>query len=368
MPELDVPAVLRRGLDARELNALTFAARGGMHMVYRELNFGSEEEASAFVEAAKRKAAQVVAQARAEQANGNGHRREPVRPVVDAALDVAGIPAEQAGMIRKGAGVAEPSEDGPPIASPAPDADFAAAGVGPAKPRTEQVLGYLREHGPTRQQDLGDALGMRAPHTSVVVASLRRSGRVERSGWERGSPVLSVPEEGVGRDVEQRGRGAGPGEDAEGEDAAAGRVGAVSREPDPDDGGASAGAAGGEAGEAAEDPAGSLTCVHCELPTDDGTDEHAACVERAAEEGIAEEEAREAGEAPTRALMFRIGTDARPRRRDDEGLPRSPIDLHFAYLALLFAHARRTGCPQHVYDRIEALIVDGPPRPADVGD
>lgn len=39
----------------------------------------------------------------------------------------------------------------------------------------------------------------------------------------------------------------------------------------------------------------------------------------------------------------------------------SPVAAYFDYLALLFERARREECPEHVFDRIEKLMQEGPP-------
>lgn len=133
-------------------------------------------------------------------------------------------------MIRNGAGGGAPSADGPPSPPPAPVAGFDGRRDDPAParesawPRTrgwwrDAILGHLREHGPTRQADLRDELGIASPAMGAYVSSLEREGLIVRGEAVNRSPLLSLAG-GEGERVEGSavGTGAAPGADAPRED------------------------------------------------------------------------------------------------------------------------------------------------------
>lgn len=147
VPELtELPTVLRRELSPFECNVLSFNARGGVELVMREMgkSLPTRRDVESAIKSTKTKAATILAR---ERGAGNGapaRRRDrrgpgswvPEGAVLDAALGVAGVTREEAGIMPGdgGAGGARPPvKAGPPTLPPAPAVVFDGNGSGPPR-------------------------------------------------------------------------------------------------------------------------------------------------------------------------------------------------------------------------------------------
>lgn len=249
----------------------------------------------------------------------------PERDIVDAALDAAGVSAEQAGTIREDAAGGDPSVQGPPIPPAASESEFDDEPEEPAV--AEEVAAETTSNGN------GDASSMNAMRAAAVARReriLELLGAGDRSvkclsveldvGLDRVREDLALLE--AGEKAERAGRNAWDWPGAPGEGQRSGKPSVVWR-----------------------------------LWTGNGAPKEGRRVE-APPEPPAEPEPEPDPETPAR--------EPEPARAVSSEqvveLPRDRRELHWFYLGVLFELARIRPEAAHVFDRIERLMADGPPE------